>query len=355
MARMLTLDDVEAGVVGGLFLSAGGSGRDAVEKNRGLGRMALDYGGVRLIGIDELDPQDLVITATAVGAPGFKNWAIRPRDSINAARRLIERMDRRPRGVICGHVPGFNAWLVGAALGLDYVDLASNGRGHPTVKMGGMGLASRPELTITQVAVSGSRAETNEFAVCVEGDIVRTSNMLRQAAVLNGGLIYAARGPLTASFMRTNGAPGAISFQLDLGRAMLAASGAERVRAAVDFLGGELLIEGEVVFNDVAYGGGFDLGRMIVRGAKGEAALGVYNEFMTADIEGQRAATFPDLIGTLDPETGDVVSISESKVGARVAVVIAHRTRFPVGKGALDPAVFPEVEQAMGVDLRSYL
>jgi hypothetical protein len=26
-----------------------------------------------------------------------------------------------------------------------------------------------------------------------------------------------------------------------------------------------------------------------------------------------------------------------------------------VGKGALDPAVFPEVEKAMGVDMRSYL
>jgi len=355
MARMLTLDDVEAGVVGGLFLSAGGSGRSAVEKNRGLGRMALDYGGVRLVGIEELDSQDLVITATAVGAPGFANSAIRPRDAINAARRLLERMDRPPRGVICGHVPGFNAWLVAAALELDYVDLASNGRGHPTVKMGGMGLASRPELTISQVAVSGSRAETNEFAVCVDGDIVRTSNMLRQAAILNGGLIYAARGPLTAEFLRANGAPGAISFQLDLGRAMLAASGAGRVRAAVDFLGGELLIEGEVMSNDVTYAGGFDLGRMIVRGAKGEATLGVYNEFMTADIDGRRVATFPDMIGTLDPDTGDVVSISESKAGARVAVIIAHRTRFPVGKGALDPAVFPEVEQAMGVDMRSYL
>ena len=157
MARMLTLDDVEAGVVGGLFLSAGGSGRNAVEKNRDLGRMALDYGALRLVGTDELDPQDLVITATAVGAPGFANWAIRPRDAINAARRLVERMERPPRAVICGHVPGFNAWLVGAALGLDYVDLASNGRGHPTVKMGGMGLASRPELSIAQVAVSGSR------------------------------------------------------------------------------------------------------------------------------------------------------------------------------------------------------
>jgi hypothetical protein len=49
------------------------------------------------------------------------------------------------------------------------------------------------------------------------------------------------------------------------------------------------------------------------------------------------------------------VSISESKPGSRVAVIIAHRSKFPVGKGALDPAVFPEVEQAMGVDMRSYL
>ena len=317
--------------------------------------MALDYGGVRLVGINELDPQNLVITATAVGAPGFMKWVIQPRDAINAARLLVQRLERPPAGVICGHVPGFNAWLVAAALGVDYVDLAANGRGHPTVKMGGMGLASRPDLTITQVATSGAKAENDEFVVCVEGDIVRTSNMLRQAAVTNGGLIYAARGPLTAEFLRVNGALGAITFQLALGRAMLAAKGADRVRATVEFLGGELLVEGEVVTNDVAYGGGFDLGRMVVRGDAGEATLGVYNEFMTADMGGRRVATFPDLIGTLDPQTGDVVSISESKAGARVAVVIAHRSKFPVGKGAVDPAVFPEVEQAMGVDMRSYL
>jgi DUF917 family protein len=56
-----------------------------------------------------------------------------------------------------------------------------------------------------------------------EGDIVRTSNVMRQAAVVNGGLIYAARGPLTAGFIKENGAPGAITFQLELGRAMLRA------------------------------------------------------------------------------------------------------------------------------------
>jgi DUF917 family protein len=105
----------------------------------------------------------------------------------------------------------------------------------------------------------------------------------------------------------------------------------------------------------VAYGGGFDVGQMTVRGKNGEAVLGVYNEFMTADFAGKRVATFPDMIGTLDPESGEVVSISESRPGSRVAVIIAHRSKFPVGKGALDPAVFPEVEKAMGVDLQSYL
>jgi len=352
---MLTAEDIEAGLVGGLFLSAGGSGRNAVEKNRGLARMALDYGGVRLVGLDELAPDATIITATAVGAPGFANWQIKPRDAINAARRLIDTLDTPPVGVICGHVPGFNAWLVAAALGLDYVDAAANGRGHPTVKMGGMGLASRLDLSITQVASSGSKAENSEFTILVEGDIVRTSNAMRQAAVINGGLIYAARGPLTAGFIRDNGAPGAISFQLDLGRAMLAEGGADRVHATVDFLGGELLVEGEVTANSVSYGGGFDLGQMNVRGSHGEAVLGVYNEFMTADFAGRRVATFPDMIGTLDPSTGEVVSISESKPGSRIAVIIAHRSKFPVGKGALDPAVFPEVEKAMGVDMRSYL
>jgi hypothetical protein len=41
MARPLTVEDVEAGLIGGLLLSAGGSGRNAVEKNRGLGFMAV--------------------------------------------------------------------------------------------------------------------------------------------------------------------------------------------------------------------------------------------------------------------------------------------------------------------------
>lgn len=355
MARNLDSDDVEAALIAGLFLSAGGSGRKAVERQRRLGNMALNYGGVSFATLDEFDDDDILITATGVGAPGGGTPVIAPRDSVESARALLHYLPKPPVGVICGHVPGFNAWLVAAALGIAYVDAASNGRGHPTVMMGGMGLASRPEISITQVGMGGSSQEGSRISVAATGNISLTEKVLRQAATLNNGLVLATRGPLEIGFVRENGAPGAIDFQLSLGRAMLAASGSERVAATVDFLKGEVLAEGEVISNSVEYGDGFDLGEMVVAGERGEVRLGVYNEYMSADIGDKRVATFPDMIGSLDPETGDPVAITELTPGSSVTVIAAGHANFPVGKGAFDPAVFPEVEQAMGVDLQSYL
>ena len=356
MLRNLDTDDVEAALVAGLFLSAGGSGRKAVERQRRLGRMALDYaGGVQFADLADLEPDDIIITATGVGAPGGGAPVISPRDSVESARALLPHLPKAPAGVICGHVPGFNAWMVAAALGIKYVDAASNGRGHPTVMMGGMGLASRPDISITQVGMGGSPADGSRISVTATGNISLTEKVLRQAATLNNGLVLATRGPLRADFVRENGAPGAITFQLKLGRAMLAATGPGRVDATAEFLKGEVLVSGEVVSNTVSYANGFDLGEMVVRGSQGEVKLGVFNEFMTAEIGGRRVATFPDMVGTLDPETGDPVAISELQPGSNAAVIMAHRSNFPVGKGALDPAVFPEVEDAMGADLRSYL
>src|SRR5260370_189775 len=262
MARSLTAEDVESALIGGLFLSAGGRGKRSAARAHALGRVAPDYNAVRLVRLGELQPDGPVSTATAIGAPGVANPAVTPRDSIDSARRLVAMLDQKPIGVICGHVPGFNAWLVAAALGLDYVDAASNGRGHPTVKMGGMGLASRPDISIIQVASSCGGAPKSPLHFVCEGEIVGTGNVMGQGGLGNGGLIYAARGPLTAGFIKENGATGAITFQLELGRAMLGANGTDRVRAAVEFLGGTLLLQGQVSANTVTYGGGFDLGQM---------------------------------------------------------------------------------------------
>ena len=128
------------------------------------------------------------------------------------------------------------------------------------------------------------------LSVLAHGHPTKTSHVLRAASVQNGGLINAARGPFTAAFVRGHGAPGAISFALDLGAAMLAARGGARVAAAADFLGGLVLIEGEVDENTVRYGGGFDTGVVTLEERRATRGARCLQWFMTADEAGDAYA-----------------------------------------------------------------
>ena len=345
---------LEAALVAGLFLSAGGSGMKGSKRHRDMGERALAAGTVEIVSIDELADEDAIIVATGVGAPGGTGHSVTPDDSVESARMLIDRLGRQPAGVIPGHAPGLNAWLQAAVLGIPIVDAAANGRGHPTVKMGGMGLASRPDIRITQ-AGCGNKGD-DRVSVVVEGSLIKTSNIMHRVAAEAGGLIYATRGPMSAAHVRQYGASGAIAFQIGLGEAMLAAGhiGAQAAKAAADFMKGRVLTTGKVVENTVGYGGGFDAGYVKVRGPEGEVVLHSYNEYMAADLDGRRVATFPDMIGTLDPQTGEPVSITDLTAGSEAIVVIASKRNVPVGLGALDPAVYPEVEEKLGVELLRY-
>lgn len=351
MPRLLDRAFLEEVVVGGLVLSAGGSGMGKAERNRRLGEIALDYGPLPMVAVDELADDAGVIIATGVGAPGYAKAVTALRDSIQSARMLIAATGgRTPGGVMPGHVPGLMAWVQAAVLGIPLVDAATNGRGHPTVKMGGMGLASRPDIAVTQAGAGG--APDDRVEIVVTGSMSKTSTIMRAASVQNGGSIYATRGPFAASFVRTGGAPGAMTFAAKLGRAMMdAAEGTARIEACAKALRGEVVVVGRVEGHDVRYEGGFDLGRVVVSGDGGRITLHIYNEYMAADRDGQRRWTFPDMMGSLDPRTGNPIAINEMPVGTEVAIVAGPRTAFPVGAGATDPAVFPEVEEKLGVPL----
>jgi len=336
--RVLDAAALDAAIRGGLLLSAGGSGMASSSRHRLLGEDALKRGAVRMVAISDLQPDDALLVSTAVGAPGATGAHTEPKDAVDAAELLVRSSGCRPRGVIPGHVPGLYAWTIAAALGIPLVDAATNGRAHPTQKMGGMGLASKPEVMLWQ---AGS---AKNLQAVVHGNLAKTSNAMRAVAVQNGGLINAVRGPFGAAFVREHGAGGAISFALELGEAM-------RHRRAVEFLNGTVLVEGEVMENGVIYREGFDVGTMRI----GDLTLGVYNEFMTAERRGERLATFPDFLGSLDPATGDPLAIAELKPGRRVAIVFAPRANIPLGAGVFDRAVYPEVEAAMGVEIARHV
>jgi DUF917 family protein len=350
LRRVLGAADLEAAILGGLVLSAGGSGRGSASRHRRLGEAALAYGAVAFATLDEFDDDDALLVSTAVGAPGQGKANTEPRDAVEAAHAVLAASGVDPGGVIPGHVPGLYAWVIASALGVPVADAATNGRAHPTVKMGAMGLASRPEVKIWQ---AGSASGDAPLSVLVHGDVMKTSGVMRAAAIQNGGLINAVRGPFSVEFVREHGAPGAIAFAHGLGDAMLAKEGAARIQAAAGFLKGQTF-SGEVATNDIVYRDGFDVGKVSIRTPKGLLVLGVYNEFMTATLEGARIATFPDMLASFDARTGEPVSMSEMKAGTAAAIVIAPRSSIPLGAGVFDPAVYPEVEKAMGEEIASY-
>ncbi|MFJ1254122.1 DUF917 family protein [Cupriavidus sp. CuC1] len=348
----LTLSDIEPGIVGGMLLSAGGSGRSRVEKDRNYGALACQNGPIPLISTTALQGKDQVMIASGVGAPGGGKLLVHPGHSIAAAKELVRAVGRKPDAVMPGHVPGLYAWLVASELSIPMLDAATNGRGHPTVKMGSLGLSSRPDSLFYQ-AGSGDNVR-----LCVHGNTLITSALMRAAAVQNGGLIMAARGYFDAALVEEAGAVGAITYQIGLGRSVMdaGASASARLAAAVAFTKGQVLAVGPVLANTVAYRDGFDIGQLTVRceQSKKDIVFGVCNEFMTAEHEGTRIATFPDLIASLDAVSGDVIAISEAKVGTEVAIFAASKRALPMGSGLFDPTIYPDVERLLGQELAAF-
>jgi DUF917 family protein len=281
---------------------------------------------------------------------------MRPEDYVRALRLLSDALDEPVVGTITaqnGSSTTCNGWVQSAVLGTLVIDAAGDGRAHPTGKMGSLGLAADPDYRTVQAAAGGNRAQDRYLEVVTRGTVRHTADVLRTAAVRSGGFIAAARNPLPAAYVREHAAVGAISFALGLGEAMLAAEreGPEAVMDAIAAtLGGRILGRGEVRRKRLRTAGGFDVGGLAVD----ELELGFVNEYMTVEADGERLATFPDVITTLAARDGRPVSIADIRDGDSVAVLAVDKALVPLGAGVKEPSVYPEVEEMLGKPLAEY-
>ena len=75
---------------------------------------------------------------------------------------------------------------------------------------------------------------------------------------------------------------------------------------------GAIIAEGPVRRRQLRTENAFDIGTIEV----GELELGFVNEYLTADSGGERLATFPDVLATLSPGTGRIISIADIRRAA---------------------------------------
>jgi DUF917 family protein len=346
----------EAVVFGGAVLGGGGGGDIAGGLENA--RLAVRLGSPVLISLDELDDEDLVITASAVGAPAAKDKLVRPVDHIRAMEMVIGQCNGKIAGIIAnenGAGSGVNGWIQAAALGLPMVDAPANGRAHPTGLMGAMGLHRIKDYLSIQSAVGGNPDLDLHLEMIARGRLTVTANLVRQAAVQAGGLVAVSRDPVRASYLRENAAPGATTQAMRIGQAILAASdkgGQAVLETITSTVGGQIACQGEVVRLQLETKGGYDIGLVELKGDR-SAELTFWNEFMTLDFDGQRKVTFPDLITLLSLQTGLPVSSAELAKGDQVAVLTAPKDNLILGKGVLLPETLAEAEAAIGKPLIS--
>lgn len=351
----LTREILEAAVLGASVL--GGGDADSLEAALELGELALRMGEPVLVDVDDVNPEGTVITASSVSCPRVEDPYLSGRSYIRSMELLLENGVERPVGLIsneCNEAGVVHGWLEGAVLGIPVVDAPCNGRAHPTSEMGSMGLHLVEGYVSVSAFCGGNPDHKRSIEGVFRGSVETASSMVRHAACTAGGILAVARNPVKASYLRENGAPGAIKQAIRLGNAMKEAApegGEAVIQAAADALSGSVIYRGRIDGVDRFTAGGMISGKAVSR----EWELTFWKDYMTVDEGERRVATFPDLITVFDEETGKVISSENIAPGMNVAILAVPRSNLLLGCGMRSPALFEPAEKIVGKSIVQYL
>lgn len=358
--KYLTKEDVLAACTGGAVFASGGGG--FYEHGLEMGTAAVSIAPVKLVTLDELEDDDIVLTQTAIGAPaGTTDWEMLGRDYIRAVELVISKhpTPEKIKALITpqnGKSSSTNGWLAASALGLAVVDATGDLRAHPTGKMGNMGVANDLSYQTIQAVSGGKRATGRHIEMVVEGTASYTSKLLRTASDLSGGFIAAARNPLTVAYLKKHAVVGGLSRAIELGYEILKhkrKKGPQRIEAIANVTQGQIVTQGKVVKKDILYTDqAFDIGTIIIDNGQELITVYVQNEYMAAENSQQeRLTTYPDVITLFRTADAHPLSTNEVELEQEVTLFKIDKAHFPLSSGVTDPSVYPEVEEALGIEL----
>ncbi|MCA0304870.1 MAG: DUF917 domain-containing protein [Proteobacteria bacterium] len=343
----LGADALEPLATGAWILGAGGGGNPFLALLN-LRRLLADGARLDLVDPSALADDDAVAMVAGIGAPlvGLERLT----DPAMAARpvlRLQERLGVAFRAVMAGEIGGANGlrpFLVAALTGLPVVDADAMGRAFPESQMTSFALAGLPPLP---TMLSDGRG-IDVFVGRVP-DARWMERLSRQVTVELGGVASACRAPRLGGDIRRHGVPGSVSRALAIGRAVEVARRRrdDPVAALVAAERGRLLFRGKVRDVERRATGGFLKGTARLDGLDGDRgaafALAFRNEYAVAWRDGVVVGTTPDILATLDSDSGEAVGTETLRYGQRLSVIaLPAPTVFttPAGLALTGPRAF---------------
>lgn len=346
MRRKIGVKEIEDMALGATVLGAGGGGDPYVGK-----LMAIEaikrYGEVELITPDEIPDDAMVCVSQMMGAPTIMVEkicsGIEPMVTYDA---LVKELGVEPYAIYAVEAGGVNStipFILGATRQIPVVDCDLMGRAFP-------------ELQMTTLGINGIKGQPAVLAdekgntVTVRAiDDLWLEKIARQATSVMGGYTVLASYPCTGKQLKDYCIPNTPTLCEEIGRTLREARDAhsDAIDAVLEVTKGYRLFRGKVIDVERKTDGMFVRGKAIVEGLDDDKGSRFVIEFQNENLialkDGEPVATSPDLIMSLDAESGAPVTTEGLKYGARLVVVgmpCAPQWRTPEGLAVVGPRAF---------------
>ena len=335
--RAITIKNLDAIALGAAVLGTGGGGDPYIGKL--LARSAMTgRPPVRLLDVDELNDDDLVIPTAMMGAPTVMVEKMPAgTEMVAAVNALSDFLGRKAVATMPMEAGGVNSMIpfaVAAQMGLPLIDADGMGRAFPELQMVTPTIWDIPATPMAMADDKGNSAILQTISNHW------TETFARSLTVDMGASALIAVFPMTGKQVKAATIPGTMTLIEQIGGAILRAHGdhTDPVAAVCDATDGFPIWRGKV--GDVARRtvGGFARGAARIEGT-GEyegrtLEIDFQNEFLIARAGDDVLATTPDLITVLDSETGEPVTTEALRYGFRVAVLgIPSDRRWRTARG----------------------
>lgn len=329
--------------IGCTVLAGGGGGDPRVGLMMGLHSIRQN-GPVRLIGLDDLDDEDLIVPGGMIGAPTVMIEKI---PNGNESRMICDVLANRLGKPIAALMPlemgGLNgvlpvAWS--AAINLPMIDGDLMGRAFPELQMCTPHLYGIP-------AWPGVVVDERAQALLIEPiNNVWFEKLARNAVSTLGGCACAGIYPMTAKVARLPLIAGTVSAAVRIGGVIRKASD-DPFKALDNEVELYPLVTGKVVDVERRTAGGFVRGSAVIEGIEHDRGRLVRIEFQNENLvaleDGEALATVPDIITLLDRHTARGIVTEQIRYGQRV-VIAAFKSpvqwRSPEGLAVVGPRAF---------------
>lgn len=339
-------EDCSALARGAAVLGTGGGGDPYI--GRLLAEAAVrEHGPVPVVQVEDLPDDAVVLNVAMIGAPTVMVEKLPSGAQFaEAIRSLATHLGVTPTHVACIEVGGVNSTspiVAAAELGLPLVDGDGMGRAFPEVQMV---LPTLSGISATPMALADEKGNTAVFDTV---DNRWAERLARTATVEMGCSAITAQYAMSGAELKQSYVRGSLSLSVAIGEALVGARTANEdpVAAVTAVLGGTIVFEGKVADVERKTVTGFARGTARIAGSGSdtglEAVLRFQNEHLLVEVAGSVRTTTPDLIVTLDAETGEPITTEGLRFGARIRIVTAPadpRWHTPAGLALAGPRYF---------------